>query len=83
MGAMGRLIDLRVDILPIVRSRTLTAQELYEGWNHARKSINRHYFVRNFLLKPRDLWNILAGRGPRDLLGLVPKGVRFVREALL
>ncbi|MFQ5458589.1 MAG: B12-binding domain-containing radical SAM protein [Myxococcota bacterium] len=74
---------VRVDILPIVRSRALTARELYEGWNRARKAINRHYFVRNLLLRPRDLGNVLAGRGPRGLLGLVPKGLRFVRESLL
>ena len=74
---------VRVDILPIVRSRALTARELYEGWNRARKSINRHYFVRNLLLKPRDLKNVLAGRGPRGFLSLIPKGLRFVRESLL
>ena len=74
---------VRVDILPIVRSRTLSAQELYEGWNRARKSINRDYFVRNILLKPSDLMNVLAGRSVRSLLNLVPKGWRFVRESLL
>jgi radical SAM superfamily enzyme YgiQ (UPF0313 family) len=61
---------VRVDILPIVRSRRLTAQELYEGWNRARKAINRHYLVHNYLLRPRDLKNVLAGRGARSLLGL-------------
>jgi len=74
---------VRVDILPIVRSRTLSAQELYEGWNRARKSITRHLFVRNLLLNPRDVKNVLAGRSARSLLGLVPKGWRFVRESLL
>ncbi len=74
---------VRVDILPIVRSRRLTAQELYEGWNRARRAINRHYLVHNLLLRPRDLKNILAGRGARSLLGLLPKGWRFVRESLL
>ncbi len=74
---------VRVDILPIVRSRTMSAEALSEGWNRARKAINRHYFVRHLLLNPRDLRNVLAGRGARGLAALIPKGWRFVRESLL
>jgi len=74
---------VRVDILPIVRSRAMSAEELHEGWNRARKAINRHYFLRHVLLNPRDAMNVLAGRGPRALLALVPKGWRFMRESLL
>lgn len=74
---------VRVDILPIVRSRAMTAEELHAGWNHVRKAINRHYFVRHLLLNPRDLRNVLAGRGLRGLAALIPKGWRFMRESLL
>jgi anaerobic magnesium-protoporphyrin IX monomethyl ester cyclase len=74
---------VRVDILPIVRSRAMSAEELYEGWKRARRAINRHYLLRHVLLNPRDAMNVVAGRSPRALLDLVPKGWRFLRESFL
>ena len=36
---------VRVGAKPWVRSRSMTQDELWEGWNRARRNVNRHYLT--------------------------------------
>ena len=75
---------VRVGAKPHVRTRHLSAKELEKAWQSVRKQINRHYFIRNVLLRPWDMRNVLAGaRGPGELLALIPKAGRFAMRHLI
>ncbi|NOZ19654.1 MAG: radical SAM protein [Planctomycetes bacterium] len=74
---------VRVGAKPYVRTRALAARDLETAWREIRKQINRYYFVKNVLLRPWDMRNVLAGvRSPKELLRLVPKAPKFVLKHL-
>jgi radical SAM superfamily enzyme YgiQ (UPF0313 family) len=68
---------VRVGAKPVFRTRNLSREALEAGWSNIRRSVDRHYFVRNIILRPWDLAGDFEGcRSIGDVLGVFTKGVR-------
>jgi len=74
---------VRVGAKPVVRTRSLSSAELEAGWREVRRKINRHYLVRNLLLRPWEAAGVLrAAREEGSVLRLIPKAVKFAARHL-
>jgi hypothetical protein len=75
---------VRVGAKPWVRSRALTQDELWEGWNRARSSVNRHYLTNQVLLSPKTWWRYLKlCTNWNDFSNLSSRAVRSIQKALV
>ena len=75
---------VRVGAKPWVRSRAMTSDELLEGWNRARRVVNRHYLIHQVLLSPSTWWRYLKLCGNwADLSNLSSRGVKAIQKAFL
>lgn len=72
---------VRVGAKPWIRSRSLSDEELLDGWQRAREAINRHYFFHRVLLSPSAWWRYLKlCRNPADFARLAHRAARSVRK---
>lgn len=70
---------VRVEKLPIVRTRHLNSEEVIKNLQEIRKRINKHYFKHHILYKPSSLWQYLKlCRSPGDLIRLARKGIKSI-----
>ena len=75
---------VRVGAKPWVRSRTLSSDELWEGWNRARRTLNRHYLIHQVLLSPQTWIRYLKlCTNWRDFSSLSTRGVKAIQKAFL
>jgi hypothetical protein len=75
---------VRVGAKPWVRSRVLSQDQLYEGWNRVRAAVNRHYLIHQVLLSPDTWWRYLKLCTNRDDLSkLSIRAIRSLQKALI
>jgi radical SAM superfamily enzyme YgiQ (UPF0313 family) len=75
---------VRVGAKPWVRSRTMTSDELYEGWVRARQTVNKHYLVHQVLLSPSTWWRYLKlCTNWDDFSRIAVKAIRSLQKAFL
>ena len=74
---------MRVGARAVARTRELSVEELDDAWRTLRSEIDRHAFWENVVRDPRTMAGVLGSvRSAGDLLGLAPKGARFLKAKL-
>lgn len=74
---------VRVALKPIVKTRTLSPDEIVEAWTRTRKAINKTYLRRNVLLRPWAFWPVVRhAEGPGHLARMVPKALKLLTGGL-
>jgi len=74
---------VRVGARAVARTRELSVEELDDAWRTLRSEIDRHAFWENVVRDPREMAGVLGSvRSAGDLLGLAPKGARFLKAKL-
>jgi radical SAM superfamily enzyme YgiQ (UPF0313 family) len=75
---------VRVGAKPWVKSRAMTEDELWDGWNRARSSVNRHYLIHQVLLSPGTWWRyVKLCTNWDDLSKLSIRAVRSIQKAFV
>lgn len=75
---------VRVGAKPWVRSRMMSQDQLFEGWNRVRTAVNRHYLIHQVLLSPNTWWRYLKLCTNRDDLSrLSVRAIRSLQKALV
>jgi anaerobic magnesium-protoporphyrin IX monomethyl ester cyclase len=75
---------VRVGAKPWVKSRSLSSDDLYEGWCRARTAVNRHYLVHQVFLSPDTWWRYLKlCTNWDDFSRLSVRAIRSLQKALI
>ena len=65
---------VRVGAHAVMRTRSLSSDELEKIWKKTRKGVNRYYLFKNVIKKPSVIRDILKKRG----FSAIPKGMRML-----
>jgi anaerobic magnesium-protoporphyrin IX monomethyl ester cyclase len=74
---------VRVEKLPICRTRHMSSEEVIKNLQEIRKRINKHYFRHHVLYKPSSFWRYLKlCSNVGDIVALARKGIRSIKKNL-